>query len=255
MSSEMKARALYETQKGSLAFIIGRGPSIKNAARHFWEGKKYPHVITIALNKAIEEVPADYWFWMDLDAYQASKDHPNAKAAIKCGVDRWTDSYDPDVYVWERAGAPGVVGLKGRSKFQQDIFEDGKLAWNGVSAIGAASLAWHLGCYRMVFIGCENKDTDGYIERRQKEDPSRNWKSIYSFTFARVAEAIKNRAYWMHPKIMMSDASHTGTEWGDLQLPKTTIGQELEMVEQFYKALERGEINPNQKMVNSGRGL
>ncbi len=253
MSSELSAKALYGTQSGSLAFIIGRGPSLKNAVRHFGEGQKYPHVFTIAINKAIEEVPADYWFWMDLDAYEMSKDHPNAKAAIKCGVDRWTAQYDPDVFVWERAGAPGVIGYKGRSQFQKDIFEDGKLAWNGVSLIGAASLAWHLGCYRMVFVGCENKDTDGYIERRQQADPSKNWKSVYSFTFARVAEALKNRAYWMHPKIMMADASHTGSEWGDLVLPKTTIPEELELVKGFHEALERGEINPDQKILNTTR--
>jgi len=255
MSSNASAKGLYGTQKGSLCFIIGRGPSLKNAVRHFGSGQKYPHVFTIAINKAIEEVPADYWFWMDLDAYQGSKDHPNAKNAIKCGVDRWASEYEPDVYTWERAGAPGVIGHKGRSQFAKDVFEDGKLAWNGVSAIGSASLAWHLGCFRMVFVGCENKDTNGYIDKREKEDPSRNWREIYGFTFARVAEALKNRAYWMHPKIMMADASHTGVEYGDLALPKTTIPKELEMVEGFYKALGRGEINPDQKILNRGRIL
>ncbi len=253
MPSDLSVKSLYGTQKGSLCFIIGRGPSLKNAVKHFGKGQKHPHVFTIAINKAIEEVPADYWFWMDLDAYQGSKDHPNAKSAIKCGVDRWIPEYGSDVYTWERAGAPGVIGPKGRSQFAKDVFEDGKLAWNGVSVIGAASLAWHLGCFRMVFVGCENKDTDGYIERRAKADPSKDWKDIYAFTFARVAEAIKNRAYWMHPKVMLADASHTGVEYGDLALPKTTIPKEIEMVEGFYKALERGEIDPNQKILNKSR--
>lgn len=254
MSSDLSVKALYGTEKGNLCFIFGRGPSLQNAKRHFY-GQKRPHVFTIAINKAIEEVPADYWFWMDLDAYQASKDHPNAKAAIKCGVDKWADQYEEGTYIWERAGAPGVIGHKGRSVFAKHVFEDGKLAWNGVSAIGSASLAWNLGAFRIVFVGCENKNTNGYIEKRIKEDPSRDWRDIYGFTFARVAEALKNRAYWMHPKVMLADASHVGTEYGDLALPKTTIPKELEMLEGFYKALERGEINPDQKILNRGRIL
>jgi hypothetical protein len=255
MSSDLSVKALYGTEKGKLCFIFGRGPSLKNAVKHFGGGKKHPHVITIAINKAIEEVPADYWFWMDLDAYQGSKDHPNAKNAIKCGVDKWASEYDPDVYLWERAGAPGVIGYKGRSTFAKHVFEDGKLAWNGVSAIGSSSLAWNLGAFRIVYVGCENKDTEGYIEKRVKADPSKDWRSIYSFTFARVSEALKNRAYWMHPKVMLADASHTGTEYGDLALPKTTIPKELEMVDGFYKALESGEINGDQKILNRGRIL
>lgn len=239
MPSERMASELYDTQKGKLAFIVGRGPSIRNAEKHLKE--KHPHAIVIAINKAIEQIPADYWFWMDLDAYQGSKDHPNAKAAIKMGVDKWAPDYDPDVYMWERAGNTEKLGPEGRRDFFDDVFKKRKLAWNGVSAVGAASLAWQLGAFRMVFVGCENKDTDGYIERRAAADPTKNWASIYSFTFARVAEAMTNRFAWMHPKVMMADASHTGVEWGDLPLPKTTIPKELTLLKGFVEYMAEQE--------------
>ncbi len=247
MPSDRLASELYDTEKGKLAFIIGRGPSIKNAEKHL--SQKLPNVFTIAINKAIETVPADYWFWMDLDAYQASKDHPHAQAAKKLGVDRWQKEYDPDVYMWVRAGNPDKIGESGRRDFYRDVFRERKLAWNGVSAVGAASLAWQLGAYRMVFVGCENKDTDGYIDRRAKEDPSKNWPSIYAFTFARVAEAMVNRFAWMHPKVMMVDASHTGCEWGDLPLPKTTIPQELHLLKGFMEYMEQQKKDPTKSIL------
>lgn len=248
MPSERMASELFGSRKGELAFIVGRGPSIKNAEKHL-SGEKIPHSFTIAINKAIETVPADYWFWMDLDAYQASKGHPNAKKAIKMGVDRWKEHYDPDVYMWVRAGNPDKIGKSGRRDFFNDVFKNQKLAWNGVSAVGAANLAWQLGAFRMVFVGCENKDMDGYVAARAKSDPSKEWKGIYAFTFARVAEAMANRFAWVPEKVMMVDASHTGTEWGDLPLPKTTIPKELIMLKGFYEYMDKRKQDPTHSVL------
>lgn len=234
---------LYGSRKCEIAFIVGMGPSIQNAEKHLAE--RHNHAFTIALNRAIERVPADYWLWMDKDAYLTSKDHKNAKAAIRCGVDKWKDDYDPDTYVWERAGNPDKSGPEGHRDFASDVFEKGKLAWNGVSAIAAASLAWHLGAYRIVFVGCENRVDPAYVAQRTKEDPSKNWSSIYTFTFARVAEALVHRKAWMHPRVMMVDASHTGITWGNLPLKKTTIPKELVLLKEFYTHLwATGEVPP-----------
>jgi hypothetical protein len=233
-------REIFDSRNGELCFVVGMGESIANAEKHLKE--RHPRAFTIAINRAIERVPADYWFWMDLDAYETSKDHPNAKAAIRCGVDLFKDHYDSETYIWERAGDPDKKGPEVREAFFKDV-QAGKLAWNGVSAVGASSLAWHLGAFRIVFVGCENRMNEEYLKIKEAEDiqkngkVTKNWRSIYVFTFARIAEALKNRAVWMHPKVMLADASHTGTEWGELDLPKTTIPQEFDSLDAFYKHL------------------
>ena len=94
-------RDLYGTRRGHLAFIVGTGPSIENAENKL---RTVPDkVYRIAVNAAIERVPADYWFWIDGGAYLKSKDHPNAKAAIRVGVEQFEHLYDEDTYIWERA--------------------------------------------------------------------------------------------------------------------------------------------------------
>ena len=61
------ARELYGAPKAQLAFVIGCGPSIEKAKRYLME--PHDHVIRIALNAAIEDIPAEYWLWIDGDAY------------------------------------------------------------------------------------------------------------------------------------------------------------------------------------------
>lgn len=239
-------KELFDSRNGELCFIVGLGPSVKNAEKHLKE--KHPHSFTIALNRSIEHFPADYWFWMDLEAYNASKDHPNAKAAKRVGVNVWEKDYDEDTYIWERAGNPDKMGVEGHRDFAQDI-KDGKFAYSGVSAIGAASLAWRLGAFRIVFVGCENTMNEEYVKARELADPSKNWRSIYTFTFARISEALKHRSVWMHPKVMMVDASHTGTQWGELALEKTTIPKEFEALDAFYRHLWTSGGIPKKKQL------
>lgn len=227
------ARDLYWTKPGTLAFIIGNGPSVEYAEK-FLKEKAHDDIITIAINRAIERVPADYWFWIDLEAYNASKEHPNARAATRIGVDHYAQHYDEEVYVWERI-------LK---DFQKGI-EEGKLAHRATSFVAATSFAWRLGAFRVVYVGCDNRVSKEFIEARTKADPSHNWGSVYSFTFARINEALAKRDLWMPRKVMLADASKIGIEWGDLPLPKTTIGKELTLLMEFKAYLaEKENGNP-----------
>ncbi len=225
-----EAKDLYGTQFGSLGFVIGSGPSVTYAKKMLSVPNK--HVFTIAVNQAITEVPADYWLWIDQVAYTNWCDHPNAKAAIKVGVEKFADAYADDVYVWER-----VIGNT------KDGLEQGKLVHRNTSIIAAISFAFRLGAVRIVTVGCENYMTPEAMEAKRKL-PDGDLKINYDIsTFARVAEALANRKYWLHPKVMLADASKTGTEWGKLNLPKTTIGEELTQIEAFWEhmAARKGE--------------
>lgn len=224
------AKELYDTQRGKLAFVIGTGPSLKSAKR--WLSEPQDNVIRIAVNQAIESILAEYWMWIDLDAYQRWKGHPYAREAKKIGVEHFKESYEEDVYVWDRA----------KKNIKRDM-EDGALVHRATSIVAACSLAWRLGAYRICLVGCENRIDPAYLERKKAQDPSKNWESIYTFTFARIAEAMRMRKMWLPKNVMLVDASRDGTEDGDLPLPKTSITYELSMVRQFHdwlKSQKRG---------------
>ena len=219
------ARDLYGKHRGDLCFIIGAGPSIVYAKNKLQTVP--PHTYRIAINRAIEEVPADYWFWIDGDAYQASKDHPNAKAATRIGVEKFEAMYDEDTYLWER-----VIGnLK-------DGLMKGQLVHRATSLIGAISMATRMGSARIVMVGCDNDVTANDLKIHEQMDATKNWANVYGFTFARINNALENRAKWLPPGVMLVDASKIGTQWGKLPLPKTTIGQEFILNHDFHKWLE-----------------
>lgn len=231
------AKELYGTRQGELSFIVGMGPSIEYAVNKLNEPRK--DVFRIALNRAIEHVPAEFWFWIDGDAYQKSKDHPNAKAAIRVGVEQFADMYDQDTYIWERAlGCKAPCFKKHVHTNLNDELKAGKLVHRATSLIGAISFAMRLGSCRIVTVGCDNSATPDHIEARTKETPGVNWVDVYGFTFARINEAIKERKHWLPKEVMLRDASKIGTEWGKLPLEKTTIGEELVLNHDFHKWLE-----------------
>lgn len=216
------ARELFGKHRGDLAFIIGSGPSIAYAKNKL---QTVPaHVFRIAINRAIEEVPADYWFWIDGDAYLKSKDHPNAQAATRIGVEKFSDLYDPDTYLWER-----VIGN------MKDGLAKGQLVHRATSLIGAISMAMRMGSCRIVMAGCDHHVMDSELKAR---DSSKNWRDVYNFTFCRINDALAHRDKWLPKEVMLRDASKIGTEWGDLPLQKTTIGEELTLIHDFHKWLE-----------------
>ncbi len=218
------ARDLFKTRTGELAFVIGCGPSIVYAKNKLKDPR--PHTYRIAINRAIEEIPAEFWFWIDGDAYLRSKDHPNAQAATRIGVDKFEHMYDPDTYVWTR-----VIGNI------KDGLEEGHLVHRATSLVAAISMAVRMGSARIVMVGCDQDVMPHEIEARKQVDASKDWQNIYTFTFARIADALKNRDKWLPKGVMLADASKIGTQWGKLPLPKTTIGEEIAANHDFHKWL------------------
>jgi hypothetical protein len=216
------ARDLYGTKERNLAFVIGCGPSIEKAERLL--ANPHPNSIRIALNDAIGKVAAEYWFFIDGDAYLRMKDHPNAKAAIRVGVEKFAEMYDKDTYVWERA-----------LKLPEDIHA-GKLVHRATSLIGATSFAARLSCPRICYVGCDHTmPSADYLAERERMDPTKNWKGVYAFTFRRINDAFMNRAKWLPPWATVVDASG-----GNLPITQTFIHKELGILDRYWKKVADG---------------
>ncbi len=210
-----RASELYGSHIQELAFIIGCGESIKKAKR--WLMEPHPHSFRIALNAAIRDIPAEYWFTIDGDAYEEHKDHPNAKAATRVACEVFKDIYDEDTYVWERA-----------MKLPDDVVQ-GKLLHRGTSFIAAIGFAAHLGAFRIVSVGNDNRLDPEYLKAKQEKDPKTNWKNIYAYTFSRINLALREMPFWLPAHVSVRDASD-----GDLPLAETTINQEFEMLDRWW---------------------
>ena len=226
-----QARDLYGSfLEPTLAFIIGPGPSISKAEKYLME--PHPHVIRIALNAAIRKIPAEYFFFIDLVAYQNYGSHPNARAAKRVGVENFADQYDEDTYAWERA-----------MKLPGDV-QKGKLLHRGTSVIPAIGFAAWLGCPRIVLVGCDNQYTDEEIEAKRQEvypDKSFAWcKGVHNYTTARVNVALNEMPFWLPDWVMVRDASH-----GTLNLKATGINFELEKIDQYWtkRATQEAEVH------------
>lgn len=219
-----KASDLYGSfLEPTLAFIIGPGPSIAKAEKYLMEPR--PHVIRIALNAAIRKIPAEYFFFIDLVAYENYGVHPNARKARRIGVDKFADKYDEDTYVWERA-----------MKLPFDV-QQGKLLHRGTSLIPAIGFAAWLGCPRIVTVGCDNSYTDEEIEAKRLEvypDKSFAWaKGVHQYTTARVNVALREMPFWLPDWVKVRDASQ-----GNLNLRSTGINFELGKIEEYWKTRE-----------------
>lgn len=209
-----------------LCFVIGPGPSIQKAEK--WLMEKIPHVFRIALNAAITKVPCEYWFFLDLKAYDLYKDHPNAKAAIKLGPEDWKDHYRDDVHTFELA-----------RKLPEDV-QALKLLHRGTSLIGAINLGSLLGSPRIVTLGCDHTFSDDYMRQKQVEvnaegrnDTFEQIKDYYACTKLRVNKGLAEMPFWLPPWVSVRDASD-----GELPLVATTVRGELEMIERFWKRQE-----------------
>lgn len=197
------AKDLYGTNMGETAFVIGMGPSRSKAKRL---QEPLPGSFRIAINKAIEEVPAEYWLFIDPESYFRSKDHPNAKNAKALGVDRFWKMYPPEVYIWQRAYNP-------------PDFREGRLIHRACSLLPSLHMAVWLGAKRVVTIGCDNKlEGDKRIEK---------YEETYGYLFRRINKSLMNDlGYWLPSWVTMADASD-----GDLALPKTKLGLEIKRVQ------------------------
>lgn len=205
------ARRLYGSEEGKTAFIIGNGPSIADAELHLKECP--PNSIRIAINAAITKVPAEYWFFIDGDAYRRDGGHPNVQNAKIVGSDRFWPIYSKDVFVWERAFEP------------TDIME-GKLVHRNTSLVAAMHFAAHLGCQNIFLIGCDNRLDPNKVYTKEQID-------IQSNTYNRVARSIAVDMFYWAPKYL--------TAWdcsgGSIPLPKISLEKAIEAVHATSKAI------------------
>jgi hypothetical protein len=219
-------RELIGSRCNQLCFVIGPGPSIAKAEKYLKDPQ--PHVFRIAINAAITKVPCEYWFWIDLKAYDLYKDHPNAKNAIKLGVENWKDHYRDDVYTWEPA-----------RKLPDDV-QNLKLLHRGTSLVGAINLGCLLGSPRIVTVGCDHTFSDDYLKFKQKEvqdegrdDTIEQIKDYYQSTVLRINKALHEMPFWLPSWATVRDASG-----GKLPLISTAINHELDLVRKFYAKQE-----------------
>lgn len=223
-------RELLGSHMRELCFVIGPGPSVKKAEKYLMEKK--PHVFRIAINAAITKVPCEYWFWIDLAAYEFYKDHPNAKNAIKVGVENWKDHYADDVYTWEAA-----------RKLPEDV-QNLKLLHRGTSLVGAINFGALLGSPRIVTVGCDHTFSEEYLKAKlveaqrggteNKDVTMAQMRDFYQSTALRVNKALQEMPFWLPPWVSVRDASG-----GKLPLVSTAINNELDMVEKFWKHCEK----------------
>lgn len=195
------ANELYGSRMGQGCFIIGSGPSIKKAERSLQEPTH--GTFRIAINEAITKVPAEYWMFIDSDAYLKWKDHPNAKNAIKLGVDRFWMEYADDVVIWRRA-------------FSSEDVKAGRLVHRSTTLIPAMHLSFWLGATDVITVGCDN-----YEPADSGWDATR--KDIMNCTFLRINHAlVKDMPYIAPSWVKMVDVSG-----GDLLLPKSNLFSQL----------------------------
>lgn len=224
--SHRLARELYGKRLGELSFIIGPGPSISKAERLL--SKPHPRSFRIAINSAITKVKADYWFFIDALAYKLYKDHPNAKGAVKIGVENWAEHYEEDVYLWEPA-----------KKLPDDV-QALKILHRGCSLIGAMGMAMLMGSPRIVTVGADNNFSEEYMQAKLKEvraEKGRENETIekvrdyYSCLVVRVNRALNELPFWCPDWVTVRDASGLDSQ---LPLKPTSIHKEFEMLDRYY---------------------
>lgn len=119
--------------------VVGSGRSLLDlpSRKSIWS-----RYITIACNRAIEAVPADYWAWVDRVHYERSKWHPHAASAKQ-------------VY-------PSVSGLElsGQGAFRYEIARrlpcgDSELYLYGGTLTVALHFALRQGAERVIFLACD----------------------------------------------------------------------------------------------------
>lgn len=119
--------------------VIGCGKSHADLPR---TRSSWSDVTTIACNRAIERVPADYWVWVDRLHYERSKWHANAERATHVYPSTWVQRPD---------GRPG---------YQFEIArglpcDESELYLSGGTLTVAAHFALRKGAKRVVFVGCD----------------------------------------------------------------------------------------------------
>jgi len=200
-------RSLYGTIEGQTAFLVGSGPSLNDCP------EKLPGV-TIAINRAITRVQADYWAFIDAEAWNLCWNHPNALAAKKimnAGLNVAKALENEPAYLLEAAGAP----------LRWKIKEDRPLYWNESTFAPALHLLIRMGASRIVCVGCDfsiDRYFDGF-EPRGFEGLKTN--AVLYIARERMREMFgPDKPQWYERDVEILDASG-----GALPLPKVKLSE------------------------------
>ena len=87
-------------------------------------------------------------------------------------------------------------------------------------------------------VGCDNEVSKDYLAMKQKQDPSKDWKNIYGFTFCRTNEGIGKLVRYGPRHVSYADASG-----GSLALPPTFVNTELRMIDKWWEKVNGGIVS------------
>lgn len=198
-------RDLYGKHQGETVFICGSGPSLKGC----------PAVTghpTIAINRAIQHVQADYWAFVDLLAWRLCGSHPNAQRAAKLfGSNMYILLEDVEnAYQVDFSGSPNAHRKEARRPL---YFNCNTFSW-------AVHLAQKMGAKRIVTVGCEfsgDPQYDGFVAEGC-EGPGLQAR-LMDTARGRMLEMFgADRDQWFDPNVELLDASG-----GALPIPKVRL--------------------------------
>jgi len=199
-------RELFGKHPGETILVCGSGPSL-------WNCPVKPPCPTIAINRAITYVQADYWAFVDMEAWRLYGDHCHAKAAKKMfGANMYILLKDlqDDAYQVDFCGYPNSIKNEARRPL---YFNCNTFAW-------VVHLAIKMGAKRIVTVGCEFSATpyfDGFIPKDYEADGKQE--ALMNVGRNRMLEMFgADKEQWFDPSVELLDASG-----GALPVPKCRL--------------------------------
>lgn len=198
----MDMRSLYGAARGRTVFVCGSGPGVLRGP------VKYPS-ISIAVNRAIKRVDADYWAFGDAKPYREYRDHPHGRTATKI-MGAGLGLLFPDVraYLSEAEGTP----MRYKDPRRRPLY------WNQQTFSWVVHLAIRMGARRIVCVGCEFSLTpyfDGSLNGKSED----HHRGVMFINRERVSEMFTtDRGQWDERPGEILDASD-----GFLPVPKVDL--------------------------------
>jgi len=199
---------LYGKHEGETVLITGSGPSLKDCPVR-------PPVTTLAINRSIRRIQADYWLSHDADCYLDAKDHPHAQAAKKV------------FSISMHETLKGVPCTMIESNWRPERWKDPKtrpLYWNETTLGWAITLAMRMGAKRIVTIGTDLSSA-GYWDGYLQPGKDKAWLSSQHYGVAsRMKEMLSDdeRPHWMDRPVEIVDSS-----FGAMPVPKLKLEDAL----------------------------
>lgn len=202
-------RDLYGKHQGETILVCGAGPSVKRI-------KEKPALTTIAINRAIQVVPADYWAWQDEDSYKFSGTHPNAMAAkMVCITQGYKQAGDRPAWFVDASESP----TRWANPELRPIYG------NQLTLTWVIHLCLRMGARRVVTIGCEF-DGSGHWDGFIQPNHTKKWQVAQHYMgCAKMMVMMEHhRGEWQpeNPQFEVVDASG-----GNMPVPKVRLEEVL----------------------------